>query len=391
MQRRENSLSIVHQTDYEKYIIPVSIDSLFGKKRSIYLFKELEKRHPCFNSDFCVDSVLKVVNKKLVFDVVVMNKLKYMKYKSRKNTTFLGFRFDSSLFSYRFANKTLIRRMILIILICVFLFCYLCSKIINKKTKVVEDNLSISTSVEEPIKEKLYLQYKSVLEKVKEKHGEISLFSWKIDGYFEEFTCLVENIYPEDLGNIIEESSIVVEYNNGKPSFTVSLKKNVSINKCINNSITQDYFVVSEIRKIVKNGKMEIIEEQTNPMKISFICKNDFSLLEKIGVLLKDKNIAVNGIVIKRNANKEINVELKIEKDISYVDGLLLNDFREYESIFFIKEKNPVVSIKKEKIIFTEQNLKEKRKKVGEISYEDGRKIVFYKNEKGQIVKELEK
>lgn len=395
---RRNSVSknanCVLRNDYDRYEIPVSLNNLFGKKRNVYLCTELEKRHPCFNNDFCMDYIVKLRDRKLVFDVIVMNKIKYLEYKRKTKKRAFGLCFDDSLLAIRFANKNFLR-LILIIFVAICLILFLSVRNIsmdefgvdesNENIGIVDSNIDLQNGKMNLSQNSVNFVYEDFFQKTKEKKGKILNFTWNMDGYFEEINCEVMELFPENYNDVFENLKTNVEYVDGIPLFTIDFKKKSLITLC--DSKTTDVFDFSGIRNVLMNCKFDLINENTNPFSLTFYCNSDFHNFEQLGEFLKEKDICIVGIKILTSDNKKRSIELRFNEKLSWKDGFDINLLYEYKNLFE-RNNSEVNRIKNER----NEIKKEIRygQKVGAINYENGKKLIFYKDEKGKVIKILE-
>ena len=69
--------NMILQKDYEKYELILPYKAALGRARQRFIYSELEKMHPCFSDEFCVDSSFKKFTKMgISSDVIVMHKFK---------------------------------------------------------------------------------------------------------------------------------------------------------------------------------------------------------------------------------------------------------------------------------------------------------------------------
>ena len=70
---------------YDFYSIPFPVKAVGRIQKNKYICAQLEKLHPCFSDDCCFDSKLRISNRGLQADVVVMQKFRLAEYKSQNH------------------------------------------------------------------------------------------------------------------------------------------------------------------------------------------------------------------------------------------------------------------------------------------------------------------
>ena len=265
------------------------------------------------------------------------------------------------------------------------------------------------------------------LGEMKNLNGHISNFSWKWDGFTEKITATVACVYPEDFSDFLKngESEISsINYVNGKPEFKLSVEKKSAGKKGASREETELPKGDSgrkKIRELFAGEKVNLISESYGPWKISFGL-SDFGFLEKLEKLLNEEGIYLSEITMTK-ADKEkiqveasfgefagggVNVGLATEKaselavtqssekipEIGLEPNNLLGALSENMGLFIRKtslgkngmEKNAGNSFEKKSV----KKTAEISGKIGEINYENGKKLVFYKDKNGKIKKILE-
>lgn len=401
---------VVSHKDYDSYNIPFSVNAIGIKKMNNYLLTELAKRHPCFNNDFCFDCLLKISDKKLVFDVIVMNKMKYMEYKKRCRSFVLGLRFENAIVPYRFVSRKFIHSFTLgFLFIVIFLwFVFGCcihldskfSKVnfkenqidsvesqlnsndysnINENTNLVENNSSLVNT----------FLYEDFLQRTNDKNGKIKSFTWQFDGFSESFECVVKDIYPEDYADLIEGIETVVQYHNGKPEFCVKCKNriektesndvDINVNSNTFRGIENGFSI---IRETLLHQNVHMKEEKIKPYSISFDC-NDFSALKQLALICDENNFCINALKI--NATTVYDVYIAFS-DLSLLNrGLSLETIKDYRKLFPIEIRLQEIDNMRNSKPENYEPVQHSIKELGSIGYEGGKKVIFFKDEKGKL------
>jgi hypothetical protein len=261
---------VVRKNDYERYSFVVPFGCLFGRKRDKYIFKELEKLHPCFSDDCCFDS--KIVFKKRNFfaNVLVMDKLKFSEYKYENPRAALRIEEDGKR-KVVFERKKWGWFVAFLVALC-FAFCVFGVGTKNVRLRALGDaaaNAGSSTansvsstanagavsvqnmlggagavSSTEAFAELTRVGFVCVefVEKIFFLDGAISSFLWECDfgfngsgekvlnvgNVFEKLNLMIEGVFPEELSFDKREVLInAINYENNMPKLNVSCSKKV--------------------------------------------------------------------------------------------------------------------------------------------------------------------
>ena len=444
--------AVVQKEEFDRYFIPLPVSCLLGKKSEKYIFSELEKRHPCFSNDFSYDSRLKISKKGFVSDVVVIRKLRLGQYRNFLGVKFAednGKRFISRKVKWLgiFAGLVLV-------LVTGLAVRGLAVRKVHAGDLSSGDlpsgadvglgagkspcgagpgsagNLSSSGFGVGLAGSSASLGLGAGLDflgEMKNLNGHISNFSWKWDGFTEKITATVDCVYPEDFSDFLKngESEISsINYVNGKPEFKLSVEKKSAGKKGASREETELPKGDSgrkKIRELFAGEKVNLNSESYEPWKISFGL-SDFGFLEKLEKLLNEEGIYLSEITMTKADKEKIQVEasfgefagggvnfgLAAEKtselavtqssekipEIGLKPNNLLGALSENMGLFIRKtslgkngmEKNAENSFGKKSV----KKTAEISGKIGEINYENGKKLVFYKDKNGKVTKILE-
>lgn len=382
--------NIIKEKDYDQYYIPVSLTSLLHKKKQKYIFEELEQRHPCFTEAFCFDSKFKIINRKIFLDVIVMKKIALMEYKKHLFIPGLGLKLEKGKRRFYFSDNRWKIFLVVFILFSILLSIRLIEK--NKSLRL-QDSLINEEIVNEVVSENIKNSFSGdlgidFLNVVKDENGIIKSFVWKIDGYKEDVKANLTHMFPEsfnfeeDLESYSSELSPVT-YNNSEPCFVFQASRKLQVMEFATNTEVGSF--IKEIRNLIQKGGGILLEESYKPLRVKFNCHKNLAVLSNIAKLLEEKQIGVGELKIEYEGNQKFLVELTCTKKFPFSNGIPLNVIQNYSELFVSKEAGPVIRTKN--IVNNEKN---NNRKIGYIGYEDGRKLVFYKNENGKIEKIME-
>lgn len=429
---------VVRKNDYECYSFVVPFGCLIGKKRDRFIFKELEKLHPCFSDDCCFDS--KIVFKKRNFfaNVLVMDKLKFSEYRCENLGASL--RLEENEKVKVFCER---KKWIWCAAVLFALFCAICV-IWNVKWhnraldaansgalgdvstwNVLEDASTqvgaqrLSSGAGEGTEAELAgvgAVCTEFVEKVFLLDGVISSFLWECDFAFggtrenvlrvedayEKLNLMVEGIFPESLS--FEKTEILInaiKYENNRPKLNVSCSEKV-IPFEIENVSKKDFMQsVSNMRTFLLKNCV-ILEEGKDScfyrVQVNFNNCSDFFI--GIADVVEREKLAISRLQINKSDFFDVQFEIVKNKKMEvFEEKESFNLFRfvgENAFVFLGKGffKNSTHKLRKNEIerrIESNNNLlKKKYKQIGKVMNEDGSVIVYYKTELGKIVFEVE-
>lgn len=429
---------VVRKNDYECYSFVVPFGCLIGKKRDRFIFKELEKLHPCFSDDCCFDS--KIVFKKRNFfaNVLVMDKLKFSEYRCENLGASL--RLEENEKVKVFCER---KKWIWCAAVLFALFCAICViwnvKWHNRALDAANSGASgdVSTwNVLEDASTQVGAQRLSsgagegteaelagvgvvcteFVEKVFLLDGVISSFLWECDFAFggtrenvlrvedayEKLNLMVEGIFPESLS--FEKTEILInaiKYENNRPKLNVSCSEKV-IPFEIENVSKKDFMQsVSNMRTFLLKNCV-ILEEGKDScfyrVQVNFNNCSDFFI--GIADVVEREKLAISRLQINKSDFFDVQFEIVKNKKMEvFEEKESFNLFRfvgENAFVFLGKGffKNSTHKLRKNEIerrIESNNNLlKKKYKQIGKVMNEDGSVIVYYKTELGKIVFEVE-
>ena len=452
---------VVRKNDYERYSFVVPFGCLFGKKRDKYIFKELEKLHPCFSDDCCFDS--KIVFKKRNFfaNVLVMDKLKFSEYKYENPRAALRIEEDGK-------RKVVFERkkwgwFVAFLVSLFFAFCVfgvgtknirlraLGDAAANSVGSIANEGSSTANSVSstanagvvsvqnvlggvvsstEAFAELTRVGFVCVefVEKIFLLDGAISSFLWECDfgfngsgekvlnvgNVFEKLNLMIEGVFPEELSFDKTEVLInAINYENNRPKLNVSCSEKVIPFET--ESVSKNDFMksVSNMRAFLLKNSV-ILEEGKDScfyrVQVSFHNCADF--FSGVAEIVEREKIVISRFQINKSDFIDVQFEILKNKTVAKVPFLeeefkeekVFNLFRFVgENVFVFlgkdffkdlkgkKNGSDFARISSEKKEEKKNVIKEKNyKKIGKVLNEDGSKTVYYKNELGKIVFEVE-
>lgn len=382
--------NIILRKDYDFYTIHLPFFIFLKRQKNQFINAQLEKLHPCYSDEFCFKSNLKFDKKGLKTDVIVMNKFLLAEYKNRFPNKKLFLEGLRKTYQNYEIKKTYFFLMI-VILILFGMFFLLKMKIENKSVEI--SALKIEENQHFEIESKDYLN--DFFNLIIKNDGQIQNFNYSQKKSSKNISTQIYYVYPEIFDNFCENSQIsMVRYENKIPFFNFSFsQKNSIYAKEINSSFEQ---TVKNLRDILFLENCNLISEKDFLFTFRILSKTEtFKILEKIHQLLEKSDTCISKFDFQIENAETCKIELKIEKDFSFKDGLNLSLIIQNRNAFnFLQKKSNQNNYKSSKsknlnsITISKTSEKQNVKKLGEIFKKDGTKIIFYKTQEGKIIKE---
>lgn len=385
---------VMDKKDYDYYQFGIPFSVLVGRKKEKFILAELGKRHPCFSDEFCFDSKLGLDKNGFLSEVVVMNKYRLSEMRGKFPGKRLGICekrdsfFDTGIVS--FWKKW---GFVVVLGIAILFLGVLIAACGESNQKFIENENSIETNLTEEVELGEGIAISDFFWKVKNSKGRINWLEWRINGGNESFTAEVSLMFPEQILEI-EESFLVsaVSYAEGMPLMVVNAKKTYLPGN-LNQGNTMEYVdfapLVRDVLKSERSEKVEIIEEKVMPYSLRFsftdVGAEVGNVVCRLGEFVKRNNISVSYLKI-RNVDESV---FDVQLDFSGVAAKGIDLELAGRTLELMKK--PVA--KKKEVKVTERSVKTEEvlgTKMGEVTYADGSKLVFYKNSLGKTVKRKE-
>lgn len=393
-----NRNTVIDKSDYEKYRIPLTFVNLFSKYKKKYICSELEKRHPCFSDDFSYFPKNKITKNGIVADVFVMNKSTLANYKnlSKKGSLVIQENNKIKVFCSRNKILILIATLSLIFIICFFSILYFSGD--AKNLTINEPEQSITNMKQEKNNFNKFNKDTlcKILELIRTNSGKIKELSWGITQLGENISCGIKYIYPEVLERQFSNLRISsVSYVDNVPQMIFSINNKINLDQSANqkNNILS---IKNNIREIIKKYNGKIIEEEVFPYKVTFETKIEIkekmtenNIFTEINNCTNKSFLYVSFFSISRaNINDNYfritiifsdneNYQNQTLKQIGTNIDLFLNNSHEIIKENTINKTNNIYDNKKiNNDLF-----------LGEVNYKSGKKLLFYKNQNGKIIK----
>lgn len=390
----------VLKKDYERYLFPIPVNRMLGAGKNKYVFSELEKRHPCFSDEYAFDVVLRPGLKGFFSDVVVIKKMKLAEFKKK----IMGLSFEDcreKRFSKISRSRCLAGLFILVVVGTGFILWNKqnCGALTGAE-EIREEGIQEENQIED---EEISLAYdlKTLMEIVKNEKGKISFLSWKTSGVEDELLISLKGIYPEKVAEVVENGKISsILYVDDTPEFSYSMYARRSVIKSKREDAGYEFFQ-QEIRNLIQKKRCNVIEESFSPyeVKFSFTETGDavnsegeaFGIFAELEKLLRELNLSVESIIVKKseaNSADKYEVELSVSRKLdSEIEIGLLSLYYELFAAGKSKSQSFDKIVNKKTI---PEKLNEDYRKIGEVMYGDGTKLVFYKNQDGKVIKKKE-
>lgn len=384
---------VMDKNDYDFYQFGIPFSVLVGKRRNKFILAELGKRHPCFSDEFCFDSKLVLDRKGILSEVVVMNKYRLSQMRCALPGKRLGICekrdsfFDTGIVAVWKKWWPVVLLGMLFMVVSIF-----CAGVGNSR----QQNVSVVAGAEMNLTENVELgdgvAISAFFETVKNNKGRINWLEWRIDGRNENFTTEVGLMFPEQIIGIDEKFLVSsVSYAEGVPLMVVNANKTYA-NGSIQGGIA-DYVsfapLVRDVLKSERAEKVEIIEESIKPYSIRFsfldVCGDGKNVVRRLSDFVKGNDISVSYLKIRYAGDSIFDVQLDFS---SFAAGGIDLELVGSNLEFFKRS----VAKKKEVQVALHEGKPEEAfgMKMGEVTYADGSKLVFYKTPQGKTVKRKE-
>lgn len=368
--------------DYDQYEIKIPMKYLIGKKKEIFLIKELEKRHPCFSESFVFDAKFKIKKAGIISCVTVMKKNLLNKIRIKNKGFIIN---DQGKIVFADKNKWL--AISLPVILILFIVIFFAGK--NKKTLVQSKVNEFNSNEEEtdfkvPDNENFISVF---LSEISRTNGKLEKFCWKTDSYSEFVTGNLINCVPYEIESLVKNADAEISeinYTGNEPGF--SFRKNFKTSFL---HVSENYLLQSEIsekvNRILKSEKIENFKESFKPLRFEF--QGNINLLKKIEKEFRESGWALTELQICKNQDEKYSFVISFSDQIITETGVkILSWISETEKIFQIPgtEKDHVGMFPEETAI----KVLNDKKRIGEIKHSGGKTTVFYKNQKGNIENE---
>jgi len=378
LENQKRNRQIIKNEDFDRYIFQVSPGFVFEKNKKKILFDELQKRHPAFNTMFSIDTLFCVKKRKLYLDVIVINKIILADYKRKYRFSDFGFALENEKRLPCFINKKIFLGLLLLFIITLFAGIKITGNR-KKELPVIE----LQKEVEIPVQNKGEQKYhgEDFFQIIESQNGTVDSFVWKTS-FKEEITASVKNVFPESLAELSGVSNGNVKYSEQKPEFTFTGKWNKTAGK---NSLLEVFdWKRKEIRKLLYENKIILIEEKSNPLRFSFKCGKSFYFFEQLEVVFKNLQIEVCEVSVRKSGDGTFFIEIELSEVSGESEGIPIGIINKYVGCFYTPSES-----KKENIV--SKSIDEGLIQIGRIVYEDGNQTIFYKDSKNKIHKSKER
>lgn len=416
---------LIQRDDFEKYQFPIPAGELFLNKRNRFIQEELRRRHPCFSSNFSYDSKIVFSGKKLSAIVLVMKKTKLAEIFSERKINLFGFKADGIKFYRWFVNRHLYLFVLPLLILSVWFFFVFRQNLIKEKNeqisidKVLGDedkaatgmSIDFETEVPEMVENEnaLCVSISDFFEILRKENGKIVFFDYVNGEFGEKFCAEVKSVFPEKLNGIFENTEISsVNYEDKSPVYTITAfdrkekKSNQKIEeKEVKNEVDDFQILIRDV--LMSNNanlkeEKKLSDESTFYVKFYFPKKND--VLNAISKKITELNLKIKKIILRPESNQGYSVELTVEKTREMSGFTDLESINKNLDLFFMNSsetqemanaKKSEINVKNREENKLENENKIRKEKIGEVSGGNGTKTVFYREQNGKIIRQIEK
>ena len=403
--------NVIRKEDFERYEVLLPYKVAAQNKGRKFIYSELEKMHPCFSDEYCVDSGVKKITKKgICSDVFVIHKFKLAEYENRRHFSGLGF-----FLADEKKKKFFVSRKIRLFIFAGIVFGFVAlwggklalgdgKEIFERDEEVVcavESKVSVGDEgIARPAEEQQFIGCK-FLELVAANGGTLNSFSWATDFYCETIEADVDGIFPEQLSAALPAIKVpAVTYREGRPhvKFKYETRGCIGRTETFGASVNSKIIDTTELRTLLLRDQAFIKEESYNPYKVSFSCsKKDFStVIKSLCEFVQNELTNVSQFSYNLLSDENLDVCLVINSEVPFGAGLPISILSD-KKLFPYESKIEKKSSQKTREEVT-STIVESGVKIGEIRHTDskdgnGGKVlstVFYKMPDGKVIKKEE-
>lgn len=382
----------VKKSDYEKYSINLPFKFLLGKRRKKFIFKELEKLHPCFSDEYCFDSKILYKNWKFFADVLVMNKMKLASYRFDNPRCKLHTEENEKRIIFNKHNY-LCLIFLLVFICCIWIAIIYVLNGKKAQTRSFSDIQKDFVEVEQNMAE-IGDVCNKLFETVKKTKGVIKNFSWENKNSFENLILSVDEVFAEEILIVDSEVDVSsINYLNNVPN--LRLRHGTKVKQPNLESVNHFEFLkfISRFRNLLIDNQCKITEESNYPFSIKFSFSNEHfeDIFEKISTMFKVELFFCPSLSITKDEN--VTVELTIENDKK--NNSSINPSTYFNIFEFIWKNSNLFFTRKERNFINEKKLQNKKNQkngienekiiIGKIIKNGEQTSIFYKNYEQKI------
>jgi len=377
---------ILKSEDYDSYKILLPPDHLFGKRKQQYLYRELEKRHPCFSESFAYDVSSKLTGKGIICNVTVMDKTVLGHYKADYPKSSLFTEEKEKVFTGKKAGLFFVMAGMVLVILGAFTM-----KKYMRKTEVIQETEESVPLIMELNKETESIAVNLLMDTA-ESGGKIKSLFWSYDGFSENLLLELTECFPSDFsysGEKMEIKFSPVAFKENTEIFSLDAFKKagepVSV-KEKNPDARKKFF--SEINRWFIEKGFSVLSEDYSSGKIQLsrpveMQKKYFDFAREVDLLFTECGFSLQELKISGNT-----MELAFTDIFTIPFSMnIFETLSEINPVFF-EQKVSVKNIPQKGLKKTNTPEKPERKKIGKISHENGDSVTFYKNKKGKIENE---
>ncbi|MBQ7157871.1 MAG: hypothetical protein IJS09_00390 [Treponema sp.] len=363
--------TVVQTCDYDFYTMRLPLSVIRRRKRSVFVRRELERRHPQFSEKCCADTKYLFRRGKLMAEVAVMDTLRLAEYRKRfpDKRLFLEGKPDRAVFARRHGN--LGKAIFMAVAGVCALFGWKYMKPQQEQT-VTEEPVAVAAAAVLLTPEKLLA---SILSCISRKGGCVTALKWQAGNC----TFSVTGCHPED---IAPDTACAVSYAHNEPRF--ELKMPVAYTNALLAG-GDNQFLPHVRNQLLKSGIVILREEAgAKDVSIQMFCKHErVSDALKICAEQSDLHQWHERAIQLQSNDSGCDIRLSFSAGARFYEELSpFQVIATYASVFVPKQQE-------EKIVPRNRRAEEmvvSREKIGEIKRINGEIFSYYRLHDGSIV-----
>ena len=363
--------TLVRTCDYDFYTMRLPLSVLRRRKRSVFVRRELEKRHPQFSEKCCADTKFSLKGGRVTAEVAVMDTLRLAEYRKLfpEKKLYLEDRPERVVFRRRHTNVG--KAVAIGAAFCCLSIAFFWQRGMGE----VSDE-----AAPEPVKAAAVLfppeaLLASILSGVVKKGGRVSALSWH--GGACDFS--VSGCHPED---IVPDTVCAVSYTHNEPRFELHLPV------AYTNALTvggESQFVPRLRRQLLENGLVILRENPgEHDAGVQLFCQHDsLSVALKICAEQAELNQWHEREIQIKSGENGCDIKVSFSSGAQFYDDLSpFQVIAHYASVFEPKRRDEKVVPRSR----TAEIPSLAKDKIGEIKRIDGEVFAYYRLNDGRIV-----
>lgn len=374
--------TLVRRHDYDFYTVRLPFSMIRKRERSLFVRRELEKRHPRFSEKCCTDTKWALRKGKLTAEVAVMDRVRLAQYKKSfpGKRLFLELQPERAVFKKSRTGGT--------VLMCALLGCAVLLGVRTiRHLRPAQDNVSVAAQPEPTERASMLAPEQllvSILAAVTRKGGRLTAARWQGN----QCSFAITGCHPED---VVSGERCTVSYQNGEPHFEVALRAQEQTPVAHENASPAAELVPALRHALLSYGAV-ILSEQIADDSVTvqlFAAHNVLGRALKVCAEQAELHGWCEASFALQSGENGCDAKITLAAgNVPYEIQSPLQTLAIYAPLFIPSEPPAAVRPRRANVVHAPVV---EREKVGEIRRMDGSAFVYYRMGDGRIVCETEK